>query len=214
MISSLGDDIGSIFEDVGLAYTIIRDAGNISGEFLDYEDNRQVTKPFFIEHQLTVFLKYNSQLVCGDLLQFNTDTRRFFVMHLSEGVFENEIISKDGVLFKVNAKVDILRPSHTGTAWAPTSAWTTVLSDKDAVIDFQASSVRVDEGLDPVQDVLRRTNIVYVPKSYDLRVGDRFQVKNYTGPGPAGALNLQVQVIDLFTYRGMCFVQTMEDARP
>ncbi|MGW8177643.1 MAG: hypothetical protein ACWGQW_02440, partial [bacterium] len=53
-MSEIGQDIKEVFEEVGTAFvfTTTQNRENNSGEYLVYEINRQVTKPFIREYFL------------------------------------------------------------------------------------------------------------------------------------------------------------------
>jgi len=99
---SLGDDLKEVFSDVGTAFTILRDAGNISGEYLIYEINRQVTKPFVREFFYESEFAYDTEAVPGDVIEFDADSRRFLIANLTDSHFEDGPIEKEGVLYKCN----------------------------------------------------------------------------------------------------------------
>ena len=99
---SIGPDIKEVLTEVGTAYTIIRSAGNVAGEYLDYELNAQVTKPFIQEFFLDASLSYNTALIAGDILEFNVAGTRYLLMNKTPETFENEVISYAAVLYKSN----------------------------------------------------------------------------------------------------------------
>lgn len=98
---SIGDDLKECFLDVGTAFTIIRDSGNVEGEYLVYEINRQVTKPFIREFFIEAEMQYDTSVAVGDVIQFD-DLRKFLVVNLSPEQLENAVIKNDAVLYKCN----------------------------------------------------------------------------------------------------------------
>lgn len=98
---SVGDDLKETFQDVGTSFTIIRESGDVTGEYLIYEINRQVTKPFVREFFLEAELAYDSAVEAGDVVQLS-DLRIFLVANKSPEHFENAIVEHQCVLYKCN----------------------------------------------------------------------------------------------------------------
>ena len=109
---SIGPDLKEVLSDVGTAYKIIRDSGDITGEYLDFEMNAQVTKPFIKEFFLDAVLAYDTVAVLGDIIEFTASNERYLIMNKTPEMFENQVISYGVVLYKTNVLVTILRPSE------------------------------------------------------------------------------------------------------
>ncbi len=56
----VGADIKEVLADVGTSILIVRAARNISGEFIKYQLNAQVTKPFIREFFLDAMISYDT----------------------------------------------------------------------------------------------------------------------------------------------------------
>jgi len=113
---SVGDDIKDALTEVGSAYTIIRDAGNISGELGTLESSSMVTKPLTIEAFRRSMVAYDTQLATGDVVEFNVTSDRFLVTNMLPELFENSAIQFDAILYKCNiASGELSRPS--GETW-------------------------------------------------------------------------------------------------
>jgi hypothetical protein len=138
---SLGEDLKEVFAEVGTAFTILRDEGNISGEFLIYEINRQVTKPFVREFFYEAEFAYDTVVVPGDVVVFD-DSRRFLVANVTDSHFENSAIEKEGVLYKCNITSGRLW-RYSGEDWDETSYRVT----EDFQIVYDDVSALMTEGL-------------------------------------------------------------------
>jgi len=112
---SLGEDIEEAIEDVGTAFTILRDSGDVTGEYLDFEINTQITKTFIREFFLEATLSYNTSAIAGDLIKFDITENVYLVMNKTPELFENAIITNECTLYKANVSGELLRPS--GEAW-------------------------------------------------------------------------------------------------
>lgn len=114
-MSLLGIDIKDVFSEVGISFNILR-TPTISGEFLDYEPNSQVTKPFIREFFLECTFPYDTDTIDGDVIQFMPSGEvnggdKYLVMNKTPDIFENQVISFAGVLYKSNVSGELLRPS-------------------------------------------------------------------------------------------------------
>jgi len=113
---SVGDDIKEAIADVGSTYTIVRDAGNISGEYGLLEFSSQVTKPLTIESFRRSTVGYDTQAVTGDVVEFDIIGERFLVTNMLPELFENAVVQKEAVLYKCNVSSgELMRPS--GETW-------------------------------------------------------------------------------------------------
>ena len=113
---SVGDDIKEAIADVGSTYTIVRDAGNISGEYGLLEFSSQVTKPLTIESFRRSTIGYDTRAVTGDVVEFDIIGERFLVTNILPELFENAVVQKEAVLYKCNVSSgELMRPS--GETW-------------------------------------------------------------------------------------------------
>ena len=127
-MSDVGLDIKDVLHEIGTSFTILRsNSGELGTEYLDYEMNRQVTKPFIREYFLEISLPYDTNVIGGDIVEFS-DSRQFLVMNVTSENLFNDCIGKEGVLYKVNVSGELLRPS--GEVWDAyyrrETAWQTI----------------------------------------------------------------------------------------
>uniref|UniRef100_A0A6H1ZAI6 Uncharacterized protein n=1 Tax=viral metagenome TaxID=1070528 RepID=A0A6H1ZAI6_9ZZZZ len=112
----IGADIKDIFADVGSAITIIRDSGTVTGEYLDSEINRQITKPFVANYFRNASFQYDTEIIAGDVIQFEVDDTRHLVMSKRAEAFENEVVTWEGTLYLCNVSGELSRPTSTRSA--------------------------------------------------------------------------------------------------
>jgi len=174
---TIGLDIKEVLVEEGTSFTILRDSGNITGEYLDYETNEQVTKPFIQEFFLQAMLAYDTQAVPGDVIQFDTTGNTYLVVGSNTELFENSSIYKAVVLYKTNCQPGIYRPRnasrggqyHIQTIWdlvsaAPYCLVTTQLYGHDLQTDVPVGYIGV-EGHE-----------LYIQSSIGVKVGDRIRI--------------------------------------
>jgi hypothetical protein len=177
---TIGPDIKEAIEEVGLKYTILRDVGNITGEYLTYKPNAQVTKPFIQEFFLEAALVYDTQILVGDIVQFDVPGDNYIVMNKTPDLFENEIIRFNGVLYKCNIVADIYRPDDTGARDAQyhqATSWSLVKSSVNALLTTPLYGVDLETDLElgmiGVSDLE-----LYIPSSIGLEVLDRVVISS------------------------------------
>ena len=204
---SIGPDIKEAIVEVGTKFTIVRDAGNITGEFLDYETNAQVTKPFIREFFLEAQLPYDSRVVAGDIIQFAITSENYFIMNVTPEMFENTMITYQAVLYKTNETVTIYRPSESrlGQTYHVKTIWTPVEIDKPILITAPLFGIdlETDEQLGLIG---LQVHEAFIPSNYDVRVLDRFLLSS--------GEYFRVEAIKKRRFEGMDVVDVGEDTRP
>lgn len=194
---TIGEDIRETFEDVGTSYVILRDSGDISGEFLDYAINRQITKPFVREFFLEATLPDNTEAITGDTIRFETTSDVYLVMNKTPELFENAVVTNESTLYKTNVSGTLLRPS--GEVWDPQTyrkepQWQTVKSDCPALQTeaLYGHDLDTDEelGLLGVEN-----HELYIAHSVGMQVLDRFE--------PASGEYYRVETIKTRRYPGI-----------
>jgi hypothetical protein len=173
---TIGPDIEEVLEEVGTKFTILRDSGNVTGEYLDFEPNSQVTKPFIREFFLEAMLSYATEVVSGDVIQFDTTSSRYLVMNFTPALFENVVINYDVVLYKTNVHLNIYRSSIVQDAnYRDRTVWTLVKANVDALMVSPLYGSSLDEDRELGALGLQMQDI-FVPLSVGLRTFDKLVV--------------------------------------
>lgn len=173
----IGLDIKEVLQDVGVKYNVI---GGASSEYLIYESNAQVTKPFIREFFLEVWFSYDTTVNAGDVVQFVETSESFLVMHHSPDIVEDEIIKYDSVLYKCNVSGELLRPSGESgwdSDYNKSTSWEVIRSACYGlqVENLYGGGLEEEEELGEL-DVEKHTG--YFPTSYNIQVNDRYQVQS------------------------------------
>jgi len=207
---SVGEDIKEAIEEVGSAYIIFRDSGNISGEIGILEYSAQVTKPITIESFRRGTMGYDTQMITGDVIEFGIIDQRFIVTNIMSDMFENAIVQSDSVLYKCNiSSGEILRPS--GERWDDPlnqyhreTQWETIKNDCHAM--QVAALYGNDLGTDQELALLGlQKDEVLVPHSYGTQVLDRWQ--------PVSGEYYMVATIETRRYPNVDVLMVEEDRR-
>jgi len=174
-MANIGESIKKVYIKIGTGITLIRDTGNISGEYIDSETNKQVTKPFVAEFFRNASFPYDTNCVSGDIMMFNTTLDRFIVMTKSPDVFGNDIAEFAGVLYKCNVSGEIQRASGElrDTQYHISQTFETVREDCYALMTepLYAGELETEEELGLLNIDKEE---LYIPEKYDIRVLDRY----------------------------------------
>ena len=175
---TIGPDIKEVLSEVGSAFTIKRDSGDITGEYLDFTPNTQVTKPFIREFFLEAMLSYDTDVISGDIITINVPAQPYLVMNLTPDMFENEIIKRDGVIYKCNVSGELLRFSGEAD-WSDSTMHKLehlqlVRADCYALLTSPEFGGELDKDED-IGYLNMEEQELYVPSSYGLQEMDRYQ---------------------------------------
>ena len=207
-MGSIGADIKSTLVEVGAEYTIIRDAGNISGEYCDYDLTSQATKPLTIEAFRRAMVSYDSDTVTGDVIEFGATSERYMVMNKLPEIFENDVIQYESIFYLCNVSSgELLRPS--GEVW-PTDTyhketqWEEIKTNCDAmqVAALYGNSLEEEEEMALLG---MRKDELYIPHSVGIQALDRFQT--------ASGEYYQVSTVESRRFPGVDVAVLTEDHR-
>jgi len=177
---ALGDDIKAAYVDVGAAYSVNRRGPASSGEietgYLDFELNRQVTKPFIREYFIEASLPYDSETVVGDVIEFTKDGREFLLMNKTPEMFENETYEYQCVLYKCNVLAGKLERSS-GEDWdddyKKSFNWHVIDSSIRALQAESLFGHSLETDIELGQLGLEKFEL-YIPSTYGVKVKDRW----------------------------------------
>uniref|UniRef100_A0A6M3ISU3 Uncharacterized protein n=1 Tax=viral metagenome TaxID=1070528 RepID=A0A6M3ISU3_9ZZZZ len=174
---SIGEDIKGALQDIGTTITIYRDSGNLSGEYIDYEPNAQVTKPFIREFFLESMVSYDTNLISGDAFRLDKTGEDFLLMNKTPVVIENAVSNYDCVLYKCNVSGEILRPSgevRSTQTYHKVTSFISVETECFALMTepLFSGDLDTDEQLGLIG---MQKNELYIPKTNGIQVLDRFQ---------------------------------------
>lgn len=175
---SIGLDIKQVLIEIGTSFTIKRTTGDVAGGYLDYEMNRQVTKPFIREFFLEATLSYDTAVIPGDIIELS-DGRRYLVMNLSPENFENESIVNESVLYMANVSGELLRASGEtfDVNYRRGTTWESVSTDCYALLTNRlfGTDLQQDEELGQIGI---ESQILYIPSSVGVQSLDRYSPRS------------------------------------
>jgi len=191
----------------GVAYTILRDDGDIAGEYMGARTTEQVTKPLTMEHFRVMDVPADTSLIAGDVVEFDKTDERFLVMNLHPNVLANEIALYQGAIYKCNVLAGkVYRPS--GEVWGDTyhkqTQWGLVKEDVSAMHVAALYGARLEDDEELALLGLMKDE-VYLPKSIGVKVLDRWQ--------PFSGEFYMVKVIEPRRFPGVDVAVVEEDTR-
>ena len=205
---TIGPDIKEAIVEVGIGFTVIRDSGNVSGEYLTSKSNAQVTKPFIREFFLEGTMQYDTVVVSGDIIEFDTTGTRYLVTHITPTLFENAIIRYETVLYMANVNVTVYRPSEVRdpNSYLMRSVWTAIKSGVDLTLTTPlfGQSLEADNELGLLNI---ETHEVFAPSSYGITHLDRIKILS-TGE------YWRAEAVRKYRYEGVDVIDVGEDVRP
>ena len=208
---TIGPDIKEAIVEVGLAYTIIRDSGNVDGHFLTAKPNEQVTKPFIREFFLEAQITYDSPMVAGDIIEFDTTGNRYIVLHFTPTLFENVVIRYESVLYMTNVKVTILRPGErrNPNSLVMETYWDIIKQDVDLLLTTSlfGQDLETDEELGMLGI---ETHDIWCPSSYGIQYLDRIRITSGVGAGNYW----RTETVRKYRFPSCDVVKVGEDVRP
>jgi hypothetical protein len=208
---TIGPDIKEAIVEVGTAYTIIRDSGNVEDNYLTFKPNEQVTKPFIREFFLEAQIAHDSPIVAGDIIEFDTTGDRFIVMHFTPTLFENTVIRYESVLYKTNVKVSVLRPGERRNpqTYLMETYWTIIKQDVDVLLTTplfgQDLETAEELGLLGIE-----SHEIWCPSSYGIANLDRIRVTSGVGAGNYW----RTEAVRKYRFEACEVVKVGEDVRP
>ena len=174
----IGDDIKTTLSEVGNTFTIIKENGNVSGEYLDYELNRQVTKPFIREFFIEATLSYDTEAVAGDVIEIDTLSKQYLLMNKTPEMFENAINTQECVLYKCNVSGELLRFSgegwRTGSTYQHYQQWDNQKSTAYGLLTEKLFGSDLTQD-DELGQLGIEAHELYLPSSYGAKALDRYE---------------------------------------
>lgn len=169
---TVATSIKKAMQRVGVSYTILRDSGNVTGEYAIPKINAQVTKPFIREFFLEVMLAADSVVAEGDLLVLS-DGRYFLLMNKTPDAFKDAIHSYNGICYKCNVVGSLFRPSQSKVGYAEVTGWSTVKAGVHA-LQTEAFYGNMLEPDIEIGLIGRETHDLYLPHAIGVAEHDRW----------------------------------------
>lgn len=208
----LKEDIKNVLTKNGSTMAIQRTP--IITEVFDTEPIYQASKPFRLEHIVSITSPFDSILEVGDIGIDSLGSDTYLIVHSDAEIVCREIISRNIIAYKTNCTITVQRQSKSGKSYDPTVAWADLLLNFPAVVDDTAYAAKLDDSPIPYQNIQEKVIYLYVPTSLGIKVDDRIHIDTMSeGNTVDGSMDYQVTTIDYFTFLGISILHTKEDSR-
>lgn len=208
----LKDDIKSNLTRCGSTMEIQRTP--VVTEVFDTEPIYQASKPFRLEHIVSITSPFDSILVVGDIGKDTLGDDTYLIVHSDAEIVNREIISRNIIAYKTNCTITASRKTSAGKSYNPTVSWTPFVTAFPAVVDDTAYAAKLDDSPIPYQNIQEKVIYLYVPTNLNIGVGDRVHIDTMSaGNTASGSMNYEVTTIDYFTFLGISILHTKEDSR-
>ena len=203
----LQDDLASVFEEIGTLVEIVG-SSPVVREYIDVEQNVQVSNPFIREHFIEGTLKAQTKITPGELLLFVGKNLTYLVVNHSPELFEDEIVIISTTLYKCNAAVTVKRQS--GTDRDPVTrqqvpVWADVFTSPAPVTSALRGS---PSDLNDQQSFLQfstKEKVAYFPERIAPKVLDRLVM-------PSGE-KYKIANVEYYRFNGVVVCDLEEDTR-
>jgi len=205
---TVGSDVKDMLADNGAAYTVVRNTGNISGEYGFIQHTAQATKPVTLEHFRRCRLSYDSEAAAGNVIEIDQTSDRFLVTNKLPKILDGGIAWYESILYKCNvASGELMRPSgevRDPDTYLKETQWQTIKDNCDAM---QVSALYGNDLESDTEIGLLglEADEVYIPHSYGAQALDRWQ--------PASGEYYQVSTIETRRFPDIDVLKIEEDHR-
>ena len=174
---SIGPDLAEVYKEVGASVDIHKPDGTVlHGEYLDFDINRQVTKPFIREFFMEAAFSYVTGAAGGDVVELLVDGRKFLIMNLTGELFEDQIITRSAVLYKCNevASIKRLTKGGWGAGYKRSIIWSDIAVDVPVLLTERFFGTGLGAvGPEDFMEYDILDNQLYISSEYDVKPMDR-----------------------------------------
>jgi hypothetical protein len=218
-MAGLGVDIAEVFTELGSTVEVYKHAtGETYTEYIDSEQDTTRSSPFDSHFMKICSFPYNTNAAPGDRISF-TDydpVDRFLLVSQAPEVFEKEIISKEGILYKCNAIVEFKRKVEVRNpvTYALSHEWQTQYSGEYVLFTGQLSDMRMSD--ERYGTTIIDKNLMYVSADIEIETADRCVVSTSFNVVSGEIISGEMYSIDYFEEHrlpGIKICRVSEDTR-
>ena len=180
-MSSVGRDIKEVLAELAEQISVYNHvSGEIvtSGEFVDFERDWWPRSAFESEFIITCTFAHDTIARPGDRIDFHTEDGRYLVASLVSNVFEREIISKDGILYKCNNQAMLERVSgeaYRNENYELAYDWDEIFSGEHVLFTGRLSDQEIINNERYVRSYTRK-RLLFASIDLDIQSKDRLSV--------------------------------------
>jgi len=213
---TLGVDLAEVFEDVGTEVSIFNYATKETvTEFVDFRIHTDSEYLLRDEFMSECSFKYNTVAEEGNILTVNVSSRPYIILAMNDEIFENTIITKEGILYRCNVVVDIKRQigEVRNEDYELVPEWDTMYTGIRCL--FAGSTYDSSVTGKSYARFRSGTDKLFISKSIDIREDDRLLVTDIleTRGSPITAESYHVLIKEDFRMPGVFVCDLESDTR-
>lgn len=197
-MSDIGEDIKEVFAELAEQINVYNHVSGevVASEFIDFERDWWPRSAFESEFIISATFSYDTLAEAGDRIDFLTAESKWILATLVNNVFERNVISKDGILYKCNNKIMVKRKNENPTRnsdYELVYDWNEVLSGEYALYTGRLSDQETIN-TDQSARFYKRTKKAFFSSDLDVQPKDSMYI---------GSEIFEVELIESNRYPGM-----------
>ena len=203
----LQDDLADVFSEIGTLVEIVG-SSPVVREYIDVEQNVQVSNPFIREHFIEGTMKASTKIQPGNIISFVGKNLKYLVVNYSPELFENQTVIISTTLYKCNTTATVKRLSETDrdpVTRRKGQVWTDVFTLPAPITSALRGSSSDLNDYQPFLQYTTKEKIIYFPESSAPEILDRVVLS--TGDV------YKITNVEYFRFNGVVVCDIEEDTR-
>ena len=206
-MAGLQDDLASVFDEIGTLVEIVG-SSPVVREYIDVEQNAQVSNPFIREHFIEGTLKASTKIQPGSILKLVGKNLTYLVVNYSPELFEDEAVIISTTLYKCNVTLTVQRLS--GTVRDPVTrqmvpSWATIVTTAAPLTSALRGNPSDLNDYQPFLQYAVKEKVAYFPEIIAPKVLDRVVL-------PSGE-KYKIANVEYYRFNGVVVCDLEEDTR-
>jgi hypothetical protein len=206
-MAGLQDDLADVFAEIGTLVEIVG-SSPVVREYIDVEQNVQVSNPFIREHFIEGSLKASTKIQPGNIIKFVGKNLTYLVVNYSPELFEDDTVIISTTLYKCNVTVTVKR--QTSEVRDPvnrklTPVWTDVVTTPAPLTSALRGNPSDLNDYQPFLQYAVKEKVIYFPESIAPKAMDRVVL-------PSGEF-YKISNVEYFRFNNVVVCDLEEDTR-
>jgi hypothetical protein len=206
-MAGLQDDLASVFEEIGTLVEIVG-SSPVVREYIDVEQNVQVSNPFIREHFIEGTLKAATKILPGSLLNFVGKNLTYLVVNHSPELFEDLVVIISTTLYKCNVVATVTRLTETvrdPVTRQITTSWEEVFTSPAPITSALRGSPSDMNDYQAFLQFQTKEKVIYFPEVIAPKALDRVTL-------PSGE-QFKISNVEYYRFNGVVVCDLEEDTR-
>lgn len=206
-MAGLQDDLAAVFEEIGTLVEIVGSSPVIR-EYIDVEQNVQVSNPFIREHFIEGTMKATTKIQPGSIITFVGKNLTYLVVNYSPELFEDQTVIISTTLYKCNTTATVQRLSSTvrdPVTRKLTPSWATICSLPAPITSSMRGNPSDLNDFQPFLQYAIKEKTMYFPEASAPQVLDRVVLPN--------GEYYKISNVEYYRFNGVVVCDLEEDTR-